>query len=415
MKPILNDSQQGEALLSGLEMITDLVARHRIVDEQLNQGPPPNGSYLDSEVEYRKILIKLYTKVLEFQAKAACYLSHGTLTRFARNIPKVDDWSTLQSSIVRIETECREYTSFRFAMKQQSSLRLLIESLDEQEERLTDLIANHNLQQDAALMVTGLISDISVGQDHEDVRTRLGSQYWDSGRWLFKSHQYRGWVACDRSSVLWLQGPVGVGKSCMTSIVIQHFLANAIDNRVAFFYCSQNHSSSADVLRSLLAQVAYGTDGDLVRPVRKWFELQTGAPFRTNKKLHTSVLPHLARKISSKECVELLGEIISHTTQTTFIIDAIDECHDHYELLNHVKEMQEHFANLKIFVSSRMGIYMRHKFIHRFLLGHLDSSSDMIHFIDCEISSPARRDQSGMTPAQAELLRKLLISKAHGM
>ena len=396
-------------------MITDLVARHRIVDEHLTRDPLLNGSDLDSEVEYRKILIKLYTKVLEFQAKAACYLSHGTLTRFARNIPKVDDWRTLQSSIVRIEAECREYMSFKFAMKQQSSLRGLIQSLDEQEERLTDLIANQNLQQDAALMVTHLISDISVGQDHEDIRTRLGSQYWDSGQWLFKSSQYHNWTTCDSSSILWLQGPVGVGKSCMTSIVIQHFLAHAIDNRVAFFYCSQQHSSSADVLRALLAQMSYGTDGDLVQPVRKWFELQTGVPFRTNKKLHTSVLPHLSRRISSKECVELLGEIIPYTTQTAFIIDALDECHDHYELLRHLKEMQEKFSNLKIFVSSRMGIYPKYKLIHRNVIEHFESSFDMIHFIDCEIHSPARRDQSGMTPAQAKLLRKLLVSKAHGM
>ncbi len=395
-------------------MIADLVARHRIVDEHLTRGSLADGSDLDLEVEYRKILIKLYTKVLEFQAKAACYLSHGTLTRFARNIPKIDDWRTLQSSIARIETECREYTSIQFALKQQSSLRALIESVAEQEERLTDRIAHENLQHNAALMVIRLISDIFVGQDHEDVRTRLGSQYWDSGQWLFKSRQYLEWATCHSSSILWLQGPVGVGKSCMTSIVIQNFLANAIDDRVAFFYCSQQHSSSADVLRALLAQMSYGTGGDLVQPVRKWFELQTGLHFKM-KNLPTGIPPHLARKISSKESVELLGEIIPYTTQTTFIIDAIDECHDHYELLGHLKEMQEQFSNLKIFVSSRMGIFPKYKFIHRNVIEHFDSESDMIHFIDCEISSLARRDQSGMTPAQAKLLRKLLIWKARGM
>ena len=396
-------------------MITDLVARHRIVDEHLSRGSLPHGPDLDSKVEYRVILIKLYTKVLEFQAKAACYLSHGTLTRFARNIPKVDDWRTLQSSIVRIETECREYMSLNFALEQKSSLRVLIESLDEQEEKLTDLIADRHLQQDAALTVTRFISDISVGQDHEDIRSRLGSQYWNSSQWLFKSQQYLAWTSQDSSSTLWMQGPVGVGKSCMTSIVIQHFLANAIDNRVAFFYCSQQHSNSADVLRALLAQMSYGTDGDLVQPVRKWFELQTGVPFRTNKKLHTSVLPHLSRKISPKECVELLDEIIPYTTQTTFIIDALDECHDQYELLRQLKEMQEKFSNLKIFVSCRMGILPRCKFINRYIIEHFDSSFDMIHFINCEINSPARRDQSGMTRAQAKLLRKLLIRKARGM
>ena len=396
-------------------MITDLVARHRIVDKHLTRDFPLNGSGLGSEVEYRKILIKLYTKVLEFQAKAAGYLSHGTLTRFARNIPKIDDWRTLQSSIVQIEAECREYTSLTFALKQQSSLRVLIESLDEQEERLTHLIENQNLQQDAALMVTRLISDISVGQDHEDIRTRLGSQYWVSGQWLFKTRQYLDWTNRDSSSTLWLKGPVGVGKSCITSIVIQNFLANAINNRVAFFYCSQQHSSCADVLRSLLAQLSYGTDGDLVQPVRRWFELQTGLSFKTDRKLQASILPHLARKVSSKECVELLSEILLYTTQTTFIIDALDECHDHYQLLDHLKEMQEKFWKLKIFISSRTSIYPMYNFIHHNVIEHFDSSSDMGHFIYCEIHSRVRRDRSGMTEFQAKVLRKLLMSRADGM
>ena len=201
----------------------------------------------------------------------------------------------------------------------------------------------------------------------------------------------------------------------MTSIVIQHSLANAIDTRVAFFYCSQQHDRCADVLRALLAQISYGTDGDLVQPVRKWFELQTGVPFRTNTRLYTSVLPHLAHKISSKECVELLGEIIPHITQSTFIIDAIDECHDYYELLDHLKEMQRQSSNLKIFVSSRMGIYSKYKFNNYKVIEKFDSSYDINHFIDCEIHSPARRDQSGMTPVQAQSLRRLLIFNANGM
>ena len=199
------------------------------------------------------------------------------------------------------------------------------------------------------------------------------------------------------------------------SVVVQHFLANAIDNKVAFFYCSQNRSNSADVLRSLLAQVSHGTDGDLVRPVREWFELQAGVSFKTNKKLHTSVLPHLARKISSKECVELLTDILQSTTQTTFIIDALDECHEHYELSAHLDSMRRQSKNLKIFVSSRMANYLMYDYTIINVPIHSDTSSDMIRFIDCEIHAPARRDQSGMTPAQAKVLRQLLISRAHGM
>ena len=201
----------------------------------------------------------------------------------------------------------------------------------------------------------------------------------------------------------------------MTSIIIQKFLADAIDNKVAFFYCSQQHNTSADVLRSLLAQMSYGSDGDLVQPVRDWFELQTGLPFRTSKELQASIPPHLARKISSKECVELLSEILPFTMQTTLIIDALDECQDHDELLDHLMQMQQQFSKLKIFISGRMGIYRKHEFIYNYIIEQFDSKSDLSHFIDCEIHLAARRDRSGMTPSQANTLRTLLMSRADGM
>lgn len=69
---MLNDSQQGDVLISGLDMITDLVARHRIIIAQCLKLSPPSRD-LDVELSegFRRVLIKLYAKVFEYQAKAA--------------------------------------------------------------------------------------------------------------------------------------------------------------------------------------------------------------------------------------------------------------------------------------------------------------------------------------------------------
>ena len=399
-------------------MITDLVARYRIVDQRLDLHALPNTPDQEFEGGYRKLRIKLYSKVLEFQAKAACYLDYGTFLRFVRNVPKIDDWAVLETSIFQIELECRNYTSLKLALRQQSSLQTLTNSLDEQKNLLKELIAKQEDVENAVMMVARSISDVSVEQDHEDIRNRLGSQYWSSGQWLLQSREYTDWTQHVSSSRLLLQGPMGVGKSSLISIVIQDTLADAIDNRVAFFYCSQQHSKCDDVLRSLLAQLAIETSGELVKPLRKWFELQTGTPFKHSKKSHANVLPHTGHKVSRQECVELLIEILKPaqqtTQQTTFIIDALDECDDYHELLQSLNSMQESCSQLKILVSSRMGVNSQ-QLTNYTMIDHFQSSSDINDFIESEMNSSARRERSGMTPAQADILHKLLISRANGM
>ena len=92
-QPILNDSHESEALLNGLDLVTDMVARHRIIiGPYLTKKPSLEDGFDVINEGLRRTTIKLYTRVLEYQAKAAFYLNHGTLARFASNIPKLDDW-----------------------------------------------------------------------------------------------------------------------------------------------------------------------------------------------------------------------------------------------------------------------------------------------------------------------------------
>ena len=119
--------------------------------------------------------------------------------------------------------------------------------MEEQKSRLSELIEKKYENENNGLKLIRIISDVLVEQDHEDVRNRLGSQYWSSGQWLLQSPQYLHWTT-EPSTVLWLRGPVGVGKSCLTSVVIQEALANAVDASVGFYYCSQQRGASVDVL-----------------------------------------------------------------------------------------------------------------------------------------------------------------------
>ena len=86
----MNDSHQGEALLNGLDLTTVMVARHRIIIGPYLTKKPGLEDGIDVINEgLRRTTIKLYTRVLEYQAKAACYLNHGMLARLAIIFPSL--------------------------------------------------------------------------------------------------------------------------------------------------------------------------------------------------------------------------------------------------------------------------------------------------------------------------------------
>ena len=417
LKPVLNDSQQGDVLISGLDMITDLVARHRIIIAQYLKLSPPSRD-LDVELSegFRRVLIKLYAKVFEYQAKAACYLSRGTLARFLRNVPKVDNWTELHQEILQIDNECKEYRLLFDSVSLDKKLHTVIEGMQKQENKLLERYVEQEKKEKAACRVLQLISNVSVEQDHDDVRNRLGSHYSGSGQWLLDSQKYLEW--CNGPpSVLWLRGTVGVGKSSLTSIVIQQCLANAVDERVAFFYVSQQHGEAVDVFRSLLAQMSSEMNGSLAKPMRTWIELHFGYSAVCTGELPSPDVPSPTRKPSLGECVELLIELAKLTGKVTWVVDALDECHNPHELMECLNVTQRDASNVKIFLSSRRDIDVprTHNFADLKLVEDFDSSLDMETFIKHEVDLPSRRDRSGMTAVQASQLCSLLLSRAEGM
>ncbi|KAF7868766.1 uncharacterized protein EAF02_009502 [Botrytis sinoallii] len=99
---VSNDFEQNEALLEGLEKLSDIIARYTEVESvYLNTAVAGD---VDIQLELR--VIKLYACILKFQATAACYLSYSTLKRLMRNLPKLDDWSKLLTEVTSEDENC---------------------------------------------------------------------------------------------------------------------------------------------------------------------------------------------------------------------------------------------------------------------------------------------------------------------
>ena len=364
---------------------------------------------------HSEIIVKLYRSILEYQALAVCHLNRGTIIRMARNIPKFDNWINLQNKINKLDTECKNYHAFVDSSIMTTRMAFLFKVLNSQGTVLEKLMQKQDENAEMTQSVILSISDVIVGQDLEDVRNRLGSKYWDSGQWLLEHEKFLKW-AKHPSGVLWLRGPVGVGKTCLTSIVVQHHLASEMSDQVAFFYCSQQQRDAVHVLRSILAQLSYRPNGNLAASTRRWFEESTGISLKRGRVLSRRHRPKMGHKISITDCVDLIITLLHEIdSQTTIVIDALDECRDAYDLLNHLEMIQKRAPRVKIFLTSRLSLPDDQHFDNLYIISHFDSAADIESYVKTEIHSPQRRARSGMTDKQASQLEALLVRRAESM
>lgn len=237
---------------------------------------------------------------------------------------------------------------------------------------------------------------------------------------------------------MWVCGAVGTGKTSLVSRVIEWHLQgfqleppekygpagceDQGDQRirqagrenaggVAYFYCvrqgqDQLGTDPAVILRSLVRQLASSIDGSsLLSPVRTVYNrLRYERPG--------------SGCLSLGECSELLTELISCYSNTTIILDALDECKKPYELLRALKEVaNSSTGQMKLFVSSRLNINVASVMIfHRKIdIQSQGTSKDMEIFLHTEVKQRDQRLLKGRYPDLENRLIEVLRDRAQGM
>jgi hypothetical protein len=242
----------------------------------------------------------------------------------------------------------------------------------------------------------------------------------DSGQWLFKRKEFIEWQASE-STVLWLHGIPGSGKSRLVACAIEH-LQN--QPNLAYFYCLRGESEKErsdpdEVLRSLLRQLAFAHDSDELRDEisKRYLELEKNA-----KKQR-----HDVERFTSKEVVQFLGDVLIGST-TTIIIDAFDEL-DIYrrgDLFDAFDEIQkrlrddERGGTVHLLISSRddQDIALKLSEYHNVHIGVKDNQADIRRFVEQEVKRALRVNLLLQSFVSEELrihIENTLIKKAQGM
>ncbi|KAI9727364.1 MAG: hypothetical protein M1834_008435 [Cirrosporium novae-zelandiae] len=102
--PLLNAMEQHKTLARGLDQVSLATIQFNLVQDQLQRSPsdPPEASQIQSELKSK--IVKLFSKIIEFQAKAVCYFCSSY--RRIRDFVKADDWEELLEEINETKKAC---------------------------------------------------------------------------------------------------------------------------------------------------------------------------------------------------------------------------------------------------------------------------------------------------------------------
>ena len=348
-------------MVHGVQIVANLVTRYSIV-EKLYLGP---DTARITTGQLSGSITRLYTAILEYLLKAKHYYDRNTMQRIGQSVVQSVD-SNVDTYLRKISTadqdvkDCITLVSDKRLSNQLQNtndsllafLERLLSQLDGPMYRSANLVSElHNaLKADQRQKLLQWLSTIPYLTHH---RT-MGKDFLSgSGSWLYQSPEYLEWQHDSASSILWLRGIPGSGKSKLVYSVIEKFrnesALNSAAAPIAYFYCVRNNAEPerADpeaIMRSILRQLSCSNPDLPVRqPVVRAYE---------EKKEEAMGEPP---SLSIEERENLILTLLENDP-ATIIIDALDECDplERYKLLDALRNILSKSASLvKIFVSYR--------------------------------------------------------------
>jgi len=234
------------------------------------------------------------------------------------------------------------YLSVRNALAGVISARRGDPSLRETDQVDEDAAAAADRDAAARLGQAALDRFLGVTDDPEDdMMIQESTKLPGSCEWIATKDFYQSWKASTDSSVLWIRGRPGVGKSVLSSHIISDLRRQDSDCCFFFFQAGDNVKSSANAcLRSMARQMA------LRHPVIRERLSAIASDWKDNPidKLDSH---SVWRKIFLSGILK-----VTPTRPQFWVIDAMDECKGAAEMLAFLTRIQEHWP-LSILVTSR--------------------------------------------------------------
>ncbi|OCL01702.1 hypothetical protein AOQ84DRAFT_306174, partial [Glonium stellatum] len=412
----VGEQEQMGSLLVTAEKFTYLINRCTIYDLLYGSTTTP-GKELQN---LHAALVELYVTILQLIALAYRLYTKSTTARAVHSFLNPEGVSGILSKCQNIEArvECEAQNCERMRSRVvganfEKSIQTLQQLHDAMQKPIlrTDervLVVLQNMGQRERQEILEWISRIPYGMNHDMVKEKRTA---NTCQWLLGHKNYREWQDTSSSTILWLHGSPGAGKTYLTSTVIDDIskiLQSGPNHEgFAFFYCNRNESQRRDplsVLRSFVRQLSNKANDEN--------SVQNDL-YSLYKKLQSK-----ATELTLTRCKELISCFVNLYPKTTLVLDALDEC-DRSNRNFLVQIFEDLLSNaerpVKIFISSRPDGDIRERFKTRanIEIQATDNQEDIATFVKSEIINHQR--WSRISPKLQIKIVETLLMRSQGM
>ncbi|KAL0932826.1 uncharacterized protein CTRU02_211789 [Colletotrichum truncatum] len=346
-------------MADNMAQIANIIAQNAIVEDL----------YLNRDLKVTPLLqqslIRTYALILRLLARIFKYYSQTTFKNLAKGFTSELETAQNISNLVAVEqndmercmgiadAEIRELTTAKSDQdrsRHMVNMKTILSDLRSPISRISaDLSQFLRLKdEEDRLNILRSLSKLPYPSHHQAAASgRLDG----SGQWLLRHQIFNSWRASSSSTILWLHGIPGCGKTKLCSIVVDAMKAADTTSAelLAFFYCARDprepmRGQCNAVVQSILRQVV------------------AASPTRTVPKAVQAMHERIQeegfgeREWTQHECIDTLVDVMDIYPSLTIIIDALDECDadERMSLLLSLKEVRDKSANLvKILITSR--------------------------------------------------------------
>lgn len=237
-------------MIAGLECVANLIVRYSIFEAIYLRYPATAAT---DQVKHS--LLKLYAAVLMFLGKAHHYYDQNSAKRIASSLIRFTDLTIdeLMHDVRNIQTEVERDARLVDAENQHKiyhdvntvvvtaagihqavstpitglailnpgdtkgtqQLLQILSDMDKPIHRMADQVADlhDGMQKEQRLIILRWLSSVPYAQHHQNIRT---DRLHNSGLWMLEKPEYKVWQTTSSSSILWLHGIPGSGKSKLT-------------------------------------------------------------------------------------------------------------------------------------------------------------------------------------------------------
>ncbi|KAG2040633.1 hypothetical protein BDR03DRAFT_96214 [Suillus americanus] len=255
----------------------------------------------------------------------------------------------------------------------------------------------------------------------ETQATCHGQRSPGTGCWIFHADEYKTWNTSDHA-FLWLNGQPGHGKTILASSVIDEIQesSEAEPQTLGYVYCNfrdDRTTSAAAVLRSLVVQLLQQSQDDWITEIRKpWIYWQQEGDLPSLRNLWYQRRDAKPPPTDLGFLRKLLVEASTLVRRPVLVIDALDECKDYPDLVEHLVNLAED-ARLRLFVTGRSEPEIQDAFLDLPTMSLKDSAEQMKADICTYITEQLKTQKklSRLSDTLKETILEKLLEKAEGM